>query len=97
MALLLGDNLKIAVNDLVSLTALSFYTILPQLESQLREKEREIDNIVTAIQQGVASRALMQRLNEIEKQKTDIETAITKEQIKAPTYPLYEYRMALCK
>lgn len=34
-------------------------TILPQLESQLREKEREIDNIVTAIQQGVASQALM--------------------------------------
>ncbi len=71
-------------------------TILPQLESQLREKEREIDNIVTAIQQGVASQALMKRLNEIEKQKDDIETAITKEQIKAPTYSLDEYRMALC-
>lgn len=71
-------------------------TILPQLESQLREKEREIDNIVTAIQQGVASQALMKRLNDIEKQKEDIETAITKEQIKAPTYSLDEYRMALC-
>ncbi len=70
-------------------------TILPQLEAQLREKEREIDNIVTAIQQGVASQALMKRLNEIEKQKEDIETAVTKEQIKAPTYSLDEYRMAL--
>ena len=38
----------------------------------------------------------MKRLNEIEKQKTDIEKAITKEQIKAPTYSLDEYRMALC-
>lgn len=71
-------------------------TILLQLEAQLHEKEREIDNIVTAIQQDVASQSLMKRLNEIEKQKEDIETAITKEQIKAPTYSANEYRMALC-
>lgn len=34
-------------------------TSLPQLETQFREKKREIDNIVTAIQQGIAAQALI--------------------------------------
>ena len=44
-------------------------TILPHLEEQLKEKEREIENIVTAIQKGAASDTLIARLTEIEQQK----------------------------
>ena len=44
-------------------------TILPMLEKQLSEKKKEIDNIVTAIQKGVASDTLLARLNELEEQK----------------------------
>ena len=70
-------------------------TLIPQLELQLKEKKQEIENIVSAIQKGVASEALMKRLSEIEQQKSEIETAIVKEQIRRPTYSQDEYRMAL--
>ena len=32
-------------------------TVLPQLEQQLKEREKEIENIVNVIQQGIASQA----------------------------------------
>lgn len=70
-------------------------SLIPQLEQQLKEKEREIENIVSAIQKGVASDALMKRLSEIEQQKSEIETSIVKEQIKSPIFSQDEYRMAL--
>ena len=70
-------------------------TLLPQLEQQLHDKGREIENMVSAIQQGVASASLMKRLDEVEQQKQDIETSIAKEKIKSPVYTEDEYRMAL--
>lgn len=42
-------------------------TLLPMLEKQAADKKKEIDNIVTAIQKGVAS-DIMMRLNELEEQ-----------------------------
>lgn len=70
-------------------------TLIPQLEQQRKEKEREIGNIIAAIQEGANSPTLTKRLNELEQQKSEIETAIVKEQIKSPTYSQDEYRMAL--
>ena len=70
-------------------------TLIPQLEQQLKEKEREIGNIIAAIQEGANSPTLTKRLNELEQQKSEIETAIVKEQIQSPTYSQDEYRMAL--
>ena len=70
-------------------------TLIPQLEQQLKDKEREISNIIEAIQNGANSPTLTKRLNELELQKSEIETAIVKEQIKRPTYSQNEYRMAL--
>ena len=70
-------------------------SLLPQLEQQLQEKEREIENIVSAIQRGIASETLERRLNGIEEQKRDIETAIIKEKVQSPVYTKDEYKMAL--
>ena len=70
-------------------------TVLPQLEQQLKEREKEIENIVNVIQQGIASQALVKRLGELEASKNDISDAIIKEQIQSPTYTQDEYRMAL--
>ena len=70
-------------------------TLIPQLEQQLKDKEREISNIIEAIQNGANSPTLTKRLNELELQKSEIETAIVKEQIRKPTYSQDEYRMAL--
>ena len=68
---------------------------LPQLEQQLKEREKEIENIVNVIQQGIASQALVKRLGELEASKNEISDAIIKEQIQSPTYTQDEYRMAL--
>ena len=70
-------------------------TVLPQLEQQLKEREKEIENIVNVIQQGIASQALVKRLGELEASKNEISDAIIKEQIQSPTYTQDEYRMAL--
>ncbi len=70
-------------------------TVLPQLEQQLKEREKEIENIVNVIQQGIASQALVKRLGELEASKNEIGDAIIKEQLQSPTYTQDEYRMAL--
>ena len=70
-------------------------TLLPRLESQLAERTKEIDNIVTAIQKGVASDALLQRLNELEESKRSLADEIKKEQAERPLFTKDQFRMAL--
>ena len=82
-------------NDLLYNLQYNESTVLPQLEQQLKEREKEIENIVNVIQQGVASQALVKRLGELEASKNEISDAIIKEQIQSPTYTQDEYRMAL--
>lgn len=71
-------------------------TILPHLEEQLKEKEREIENIVTAIQKGAASDTLIARLTEIEQQKKTLAETIAEEKKKSPVFTKDEFKMALC-
>lgn len=71
-------------------------TILPMLEKQLAEKKKEIDNIVTAIQKGVASDTLMKRLNELEEQKKAFEEQLIKERATSPLFTKEQFKMALC-
>lgn len=71
-------------------------TVLPRLENQLTEKKKEIGNIVTAIQKGVASDTLMQRLNDLEEQKKALEEQILKERATSPLFTKEQFKMALC-
>ena len=71
-------------------------TILPHLEEQLKEKEREIENIVTAIQKGAASDTLIARLTEIEQRKKTLAETIEEEKKKTPVFTKDEFKMALC-
>ncbi len=70
-------------------------TILPMLEKQLAEKQKEIDNIVTAIQKGVASDTLLARLNELERQKKAFEEQLIKEKATSPLFTKEQFKMAL--
>ena len=70
-------------------------TMLPKLESDLKAKQKEIDNILSAIKKGLAQETLLKELDELEKQKEDIATAIQKEKINNPTRTLEQYKMAL--
>jgi len=57
-------------------------TTLVTLQKQLSETNRGINNMLNAIQQGIITDASKDRLNELETTKRNIETEITKEQIK---------------
>lgn len=70
-------------------------SILPVLLKQLRSKEKEINNIVDAIAQGIASKTLMERLTQFEQEKQAIEEIYEKESVKNPTYTVEQYIMAL--
>ncbi len=56
------------------------------LEKQLAEKIKEIDNIVTAIQKGVASDTLLARLSELKEQKKAFEEQLVKEKATSPLF-----------
>ena len=71
-------------------------TILPHLEEQCREREREIGNIVSAIQKGAASDTLIARLTELEQQKAALMETIAEESKKSPVFTKDEFKMALC-
>ena len=69
--------------------------IIPKLEKQIVEKQKEIDNIVKAIQLGAVSESLMKKLNELESQKRLFEEELAKEKIKMPILTVKEFKMAL--
>ena len=71
-------------------------TILPHLEEQCREREREIGNIVSAIQKGAASDTLIARLTELEQQKATLMETIAEERKKSTVFTKDEFKMGLC-
>ena len=68
-------------------------SIMPSLEKQLSETEKGINNILNAIQQGINSPTASQRLNDLEKEKRDIEMAIAKENLTQSTLTEEQLRM----
>ena len=59
-------------------------TVIPVLQRQLNNVEKGIENLVNAIQMGIITPSTKQRLNDLEKQKNDLLTAISKEEIAKP-------------
>ena len=70
-------------------------SLLPRLEEQHREKEKEIENIVNAITKGYATDTLLKRLGELEAQRDEISVSIAKEKIKSPIFTQDHFRMGL--
>lgn len=70
-------------------------TLLPRLDKQLADVEKQINNIITAIQKGVASDSLLERLNDLERQKTELKESIQKEKAISPMFTKDEFKMAL--
>lgn len=57
---------------------------IPQLQARLKEVEQHIQNMLDAIQQGILTPSTKQRLDELEKSKQELETAICLEQLERP-------------
>lgn len=71
--------------------------LLPRLEEQLREKEKEMENIVNAVQKGYATDILLERLEKLKHEKDEISVSIAKERIKCPTFSQEHFKCALLK
>jgi len=59
---------------------------LPALRQQLEETEKAIDNLLTAIQQGIITKSTKMRMDDLEAQKEDLELNILQAEIKKPRY-----------
>ncbi|MCQ2442236.1 MAG: recombinase family protein [Oscillospiraceae bacterium] len=59
---------------------------LPILETELRQVNADIQNIVNAVQAGMFSKALADRMNQLEAQKCDLEARIIEEKIAKPVF-----------
>ena len=59
-------------------------TRLPVLPAALKDVNKPIENIVSAIEQGIFTPATKQRLDELEEQRKELEASILQEQIAKP-------------
>ena len=59
-------------------------TVIPQLQKQLEDTQKGIENILNAIQQGVLTPSTKERLEALEDSKNKLEISILQEQIKKP-------------
>ncbi len=59
-------------------------TVLPMFRKQYADIQRGIDNLLNAIQQGIVTPSTKQRLEDLEKQKSDISVQIIKEEMSKP-------------
>ena len=59
-------------------------TYLDGLNAELKEVQKKIKNLISAIEQGIISPTTKERLNELEQEKSDIEGRIAREEIKKP-------------
>jgi DNA invertase Pin-like site-specific DNA recombinase len=60
-------------------------SFLAGLKDQLKDINRKIGNLMTAIEQGIITSTTKQRLEELESAKLDVEEQIAREEIKKPT------------
>ena len=74
------------------------YTLI-SLKSQLENVEKKLNNIVQALENGIFSNTTKQRLDELERQKEELEKQIFEEQSNNPfltkdqiLYALYNFR-----
>ena len=61
-------------------------TQLPTLRQSLAETEKGIDNLLNAIQQGLFNVSAKKRMDELEKQKEDLEISILQAELARPKY-----------
>ncbi len=72
-------------------------TKLPTMTNRLKQIEKELDNIMTAIKQGIFSPTIKDSLDTLEKEKSDLELAIAKEKIERPLLSKEQIRCWICK
>ena len=84
MNMIIDDKLVDRIADRIIEILAQENTAIPKLQAKLKETEKYIDNMLTAIQQGLINVSAKKRLDELEETKKDIETAILAEKLQKP-------------
>ena len=99
MAMLMDDAAIEAIVSMLMRLQDEEKSDLPMYEKQLAETETAIDNIVTAVMNGMASKALQAKLAQLEAQKEEIQIRIDEEKLEKPkisaefmTFWLHKFR-----
>ena len=72
-------------------------TVLPLYEKQLREVKSSIDNLLNAIQQGIFTRSIKERLDELKALRDELENKIAVEKLAKPRIAEKQLRFFLEK
>ena len=59
-------------------------TRLPVLQAELKDVQKQLGNLVAAIEQGILTPTTKQRMEELEQQREELEISILQEQIQKP-------------
>jgi len=81
--ILVDDIIERLANAIVELQKQE-NTTLPFLQRQLADIEKRIGNLITSIEEGMATASVKQRLGELEGKKVDLEISIAREKIEKP-------------
>ena len=99
MAMLMDDDMIEAIVSMLMRLQDEESSDLPIYEKQLRETETAIDNIVTAVMNGMASKALQAKLTQLEATKEELLVRIEEEKLEKPkitaefmTFWLHKFR-----
>ena len=84
MSMLMDDDMIEAIVSMLMRLQDEETSDLPMYEKQLRETETAIDNIVTAIMGGIASKALQTKLAQLEATKDELLVRIDEEKLEKP-------------
>jgi site-specific DNA recombinase len=86
MEKIMDDNFLNKVAEAVMNLQTHESSALPLLKKQLGEVERGIQNMLNAIQAGIFNSSTKQRLDELEKEKSDLELNIAQEEMQRPVF-----------
>ncbi len=84
MQMLMDDDMVEAIVSMLMHLQDQESTTLPVLEKQLRDTEKGIHNIVSAIEKGMFSEALQKRMEELETAKEELTLRIEMEKLEKP-------------
>lgn len=72
-------------------------TRLPVMTNRMKQIEKELDNVMTAIKQDIFSPTIKETLDNLEQEKADLELAIAKEKIERPALSKEQIKYWICK
>ncbi len=67
------------------------------MKNRLKQIEKELDNVMTAIKQGIFSPTIKETLDSLEQEKTDLELSVTQAEIERPVISKEQIKFWICQ